>query len=148
MWSPITAAAWSPASRAAWTTVGTSERAPPAQPGTAKAPPPPPAPPAVRASPLALYQKSLDALRRKEHAEAIAGFRDLMKTYPKHALAENAQYWTGEAYYDQKSYAAALAEFRKLRLYGKDLPVRFVRGLACIKEIPHVRLLHTLPPCS
>jgi len=85
----------------------------PAQPGTAKAPPPPPVP-VPRASALAIYQKSLDALRRKEHADAIAGFQDLRKTYPKHALAENAQYWTGEAYYDQKSYAAALAEFRKL----------------------------------
>jgi tol-pal system protein YbgF len=88
----------------------------PTQPGTAKAPPPPPpAPaPAVRPSPLVIYQKSLEALRRKEHTEAITGFRDLMKAYPKHALAENAQYWTGEVYYDQKNYAAALAEFRKL----------------------------------
>jgi tol-pal system protein YbgF len=83
----------------------------PAQPGTAKAPPAPPAP---RLSPLALYQKSLDALRRKEHGDAIAGFRDLMQAYPKHALAENSRYWTGEAYYDQKNYSAALAEFRKL----------------------------------
>jgi tol-pal system protein YbgF len=83
----------------------------PAQPGTAK---PAPAPAPVKASPNALYQKSLDALRRKGHGEAIAGFRDLIKTYPKHALAENAQYWTGEAYYDQKDYTAALVEFRRL----------------------------------
>ncbi|MBI5477375.1 MAG: tol-pal system protein YbgF [Deltaproteobacteria bacterium] len=83
----------------------------PVPPGTAKAAPPPAA---SKASPLAIYQKSLDALRRKEHAEAIAGFRDLIKSHPKHALAENARYWTGEAYYDQKNYTAALAEFRKL----------------------------------
>jgi tol-pal system protein YbgF len=83
----------------------------PAQPGTAKAPPPPAV---TKASPLALYQRSLDALRRKDHSEAIAGFQDLTRAYPKHALAENAQYWTGEAYYDQRNYTAALAEFRKL----------------------------------
>jgi tol-pal system protein YbgF len=85
----------------------------PTKPGAAKAAPTP-APAAVKASPLALYQRSLDALRRKAHGDAIAGFRELIKTYPRHALAENAQYWTGEAYYDQKDYTAALAEFRKL----------------------------------
>jgi tol-pal system protein YbgF len=90
----------------------------PGQPGTAKAPPgtakAPPAPAPVKLGPVPLYQKSLDALRRKEHGDAIAGFRDLIRTYPKHALAENAQYWTGEAYYDQKDFTSALAEFRKL----------------------------------
>jgi tol-pal system protein YbgF len=83
----------------------------PAQPGVAKAAPPAPA---AKATPVALYQRSLDALRRKEHADAISGFRDLIKSHPRHALVENAQYWTGEAYYDQKDYTTALAEFRKL----------------------------------
>ncbi|OGP53247.1 MAG: hypothetical protein A2X31_06170 [Elusimicrobia bacterium GWB2_63_22] len=41
-----------------------------------------------------------------------------------------------------------VTEFSELRLNGQDLPVRLVRGLACIKEIPHIRLLHTLPPLA
>jgi tol-pal system protein YbgF len=74
------------------------------------------APPArgKAAGPIEVYQRALDALRRKDHAAAIAGFRQVLKEYPHHSLADNAGYWTGEAYYDQKDYKTALAEFRKV----------------------------------
>ena len=84
-------------------------------PGTAKAAPPPaPAPALAKGAPVEMYHRALDALRRKEHADAISGFRGLIKAHPRHALVENAKYWTGEAYYDQKDYTTALAEFRKV----------------------------------
>ncbi|OGS12233.1 MAG: hypothetical protein A2234_06125 [Elusimicrobia bacterium RIFOXYA2_FULL_58_8] len=43
---------------------------------------------------------------------------------------------------------SVFAEFRELRLYGQDLPVRLVSGFSGVKEIPHIKVLHTLPPCS
>ena len=59
------------------------------------------------------YQVAVDALKRGDHAAAIAGLREFVRRFPDHDYADNAQYWLGEAYYDQKSYKLALDEFRK-----------------------------------
>lgn len=64
--------------------------------------------------PLALYKASYQALLRREHAAAIAGFERFLAAWPSHDYADNAQYWLGEAYYDQRDYKTALAEFRKV----------------------------------
>lgn len=61
---------------------------------------------------LALYRRATAALEAKDHAGAIALFRDLIARYPQHEYADNAQYWLGEAFYDQKDYAHAVTEFR------------------------------------
>jgi tol-pal system protein YbgF len=59
------------------------------------------------------YQAAVDALKNGDHAAAIAGLRDFVRRWPDHDYADNAQYWLGEAYYDQKDYRRALEEFRK-----------------------------------
>lgn len=61
---------------------------------------------------LALYRRGTTALKAREHAAAITAFRDLVARFPAHDYADNAQYWLGEAYYDQKDYARAISEFR------------------------------------
>jgi tol-pal system protein YbgF len=63
---------------------------------------------------LDLYRRSLDALRAGRHVEAAAGFRDFLKQHPNHDFADNAQYWLGECYYDQKDYPMAMREFRRV----------------------------------
>jgi tol-pal system protein YbgF len=63
---------------------------------------------------LDLYRRSLDALRGGRHVEAAAGFRDFLKQHPNHDFADNAQYWLGECYYDQKDYPMAMREFRRV----------------------------------
>ena len=60
-----------------------------------------------------LYQEAVAHLRAGEHASAIAQLRDLVTRFPRHDLADNALYWLGEAYYDQKDYPRAAAEFRR-----------------------------------
>ncbi len=60
----------------------------------------------------ALYKRYYAALRAGDHAQAIAGFRDFIAKFPDHDYADNAQYWLGEAYYDQKQYKRAIVEFR------------------------------------
>jgi len=75
--------------------------------------------PVVEADPETLYHRHQAALRAGHHAEAIAGFRDFLARFPHHDYADNAQYWLGEAYYDQKQYRQAMAEFRKV---VKDYP--------------------------
>jgi tol-pal system protein YbgF len=63
---------------------------------------------------LDLYKRSLEALRSGRHVEAAAGFRDFLKQHPNHDFADNAQYWLGECFYDQKDYPMAMREFRRV----------------------------------
>lgn len=45
---------------------------------------------------------------------ARKGFENYIKSCPKTALADNAQYWIGECYYLEKNYALAQKEYEKL----------------------------------
>lgn len=82
------------------------------EPGAAPSRAPTPPPTAGDDAALALYQRGMTALKSRDHATAIATFRELIATYPRHDYADNAQYWLGEAFYDQKDYVHALPEFR------------------------------------
>jgi len=70
--------------------------------------------PAAAGAAATAYGRALEALRRKAHGEAIAALREFGATWPRHELAQNAQYWLGEAYYDQGDYRTALEEFRRV----------------------------------
>jgi tol-pal system protein YbgF len=70
--------------------------------------------PADPRDPRADYQAAVDALHAGDHAAAIAGLREFLRRYPDHDYADNAQYWLGESYYDQKDYRRGLEEFRKV----------------------------------
>jgi tol-pal system protein YbgF len=58
------------------------------------------------------YQAAFDLLKDGKYNEAIAGFNQFLKTFPTSALADNAQYWLGEAHYVNKQYPDALRDFR------------------------------------
>jgi tol-pal system protein YbgF len=60
------------------------------------------------------YKRYYTALASGNHAYAIAGFRNFVERFPNHDHADNAQYWLGEAFYDQKRYSSAIEEFRKV----------------------------------
>jgi tol-pal system protein YbgF len=62
----------------------------------------------------ALYRKSSEALRSGRHDEAVQGFKELIRAFPAHELADNAQYWLAECFYDRKDYAQAVREFRRV----------------------------------
>jgi tol-pal system protein YbgF len=63
---------------------------------------------------VALYRKSYEALRAGNHDEAMQGFREFLRSYPSHDLADNSQYWLGECFYDRKDFSAAVREFRRV----------------------------------
>jgi tol-pal system protein YbgF len=78
---------------------------------------PPPRRPARRAAPrpdpaAVEYQAAIARVRSKDHAGALAALRAFLAAHPRHDLADNAQYWLGEVYYDQRDWARALVEFR------------------------------------
>ncbi len=77
----------------------------PANPTTA----PPP-----QTTPRSLYDAAYQDLTRGNHGLALMGFQEVLTQFPDSELADNAQYWIGETYYDQADYERALEEFRKV----------------------------------
>ena len=63
---------------------------------------------------LRLYRQSYQTLRLGKHDEAAEGFREFLRRYAAHDLADNAQYWLGECAYDRKDFTTAVREFRRV----------------------------------
>jgi tol-pal system protein YbgF len=60
----------------------------------------------------AAYSQALDLLKSGKYPEAIAMLRQFQMTYPRSNLADNAQYWLGEAYYVSRDFQNAAGAFR------------------------------------
>jgi len=60
------------------------------------------------------YKAALAQLSAGQHAEAAARFRRFLRAHPRHDLADNAQYWLGECYYDLEDFVSASREFRRV----------------------------------
>lgn len=61
-----------------------------------------------------LYRKALAALRAGKEKKALAGFRRFVTKYPRHELADDAQYWIAECKYGQSDLPSADAEYRRV----------------------------------
>jgi tol-pal system protein YbgF len=59
-----------------------------------------------------LYTQAFDALKTSNYPVAIGGFQTFLSSYPQSEMADNAQYWLGEAYYVTRDYERAGAAFR------------------------------------
>src|SRR5690606_31506044 len=57
-------------------------------------------------------QAAFDLLKDGKYQEAISAFKNFLVTFPNSSLADNAQYWLGEAHYVTRRYADALRDFR------------------------------------
>jgi tol-pal system protein YbgF len=60
------------------------------------------------------YQAAFNLLKDGQYDRAIVAFQKLLVTYPDSSLADNAQYWLGEAYYVNKAYPEAEAAFQRV----------------------------------
>ena len=79
----------------------------------------------AQADPLAesrSYEGALALFRDAKYTDAIAGFKNFLKTYPGSTLAANAQYWIGYSYYALKDYKTSLAHQQKLVATYPDSP--------------------------
>jgi tol-pal system protein YbgF len=77
--------------------------------GSASSGGPPAAAPGTEQS---AYMAALDQLRSAKYPEAIDSLQQFLTTYPKSQLADNAQYWMGEAYYASHEYPKAASAFQ------------------------------------
>ena len=60
------------------------------------------------------YQAAFTLLKDSQYDRAIAAFQKFLVSFPDSPLADNAQYWMGEAYYVNKSFPEALAAFQRV----------------------------------
>ena len=68
------------------------------------------------------YSAVFEQLRARKYDDSIAGFRDLLKRWPKGRYADNAWYWLGESHYAKKEFDPALQSFRTVREQFPDSP--------------------------
>lgn len=69
---------------------------------------------AGESSPQRAYDAALSSYRVADYQGAINGFQTLLRQYPQHVLASNAQYWIGDSYYQLRDYRSAIEAQRQL----------------------------------
>ena len=61
-----------------------------------------------------LYRRALAEINTQNFKGAEGLLDQFLKKFPKSSLADNAQYWKGEALYASRDYAGAILEFQKV----------------------------------
>ncbi|MBJ6725625.1 tol-pal system protein YbgF [Geomesophilobacter sediminis] len=70
---------------------------------------------ALQQTPESLYRKGVESMKGEgAAAKAREIFAKFLELYPKHKLAANAHYWTGETYYGEKNYEQAILEYQEV----------------------------------
>ncbi|MFL6278237.1 MAG: tol-pal system protein YbgF [Blastocatellia bacterium] len=89
-------------------------------------------------NPDQLFAAAYGDYSRGNYDLAISEFRQYVETYPTSEMADNAQYWIGEAFYAKKQLAEAIAEFDKvINIFSKGDKVpaaRLKKGLALMDQ--------------
>src|SRR6267154_1851638 len=62
----------------------------------------------------AAYQTAFNLLKDSQYDRAIPAFQKFLIVYSDSSLADNAQYWLGEAYYVNKSFPEAQTAFQRV----------------------------------
>jgi len=60
------------------------------------------------------YERAYSAYLQQRYDESLALFKAFYERYPKHDLADNAQYWVGEIYYDIEDFPNAILAFKEV----------------------------------
>ncbi len=96
----------------------------------------------------ALYEKTLAVYNSGDLEQAIAGFNDFIKAYPKSDLADNAQFWIGECHMGLNQYEQAILAYQKvIKRYpkGNKVPNAMLRqalAFQSIKDNTSAKLLY------
>ena len=114
-------------------------------PATGAAPPPPPAggenligSAQIPASAPPEFRDGMDLMRRGDNQGAIQKLREFLRKAPKSDLADDAQYWIGEAYFASKDYNRAILEFNEVLLRypkGDKVPAALLRQALAFAEL-------------
>jgi len=117
-----------------------------ALPPTGAPPPPPPAPGGdnpiasaqIPATAPPEFREGMDMMRRGDNQGAIQKLREFLRKAPKSDMADDAQYWIGEAYFSSKDYNRAILEFNEVLLRypkGDKVPAALLRQALAFAEL-------------
>lgn len=83
------------------------------------------------------YKIGLRALQAQQFDNAIQQFRSFQRKYPNSEMADDAQYWIGESYFNQRDYNRAILEFNDVLKYrkGDRVPAALLRQAQAFLEI-------------
>jgi tol-pal system protein YbgF len=84
------------------------------------------------------YREGLGLLRGGQQREAIQRLREFLRRSPRSELADNAQYWIGEAYYGMRDYNRAILEFNEVLLRypkGDKVPAALLRQAFAFSDL-------------
>lgn len=88
-------------------------------------------------NPDQLFAAAYGDYSRGNYDLAISEFRQYVETYPTSEMADNAQYWIGEALFSKRRFNEAIAEFDKVSTLfpkGDKIPAaRFKKGMALLE---------------
>ncbi len=85
-----------------------------------------------------LYNKAMASFKEGKYEAAIAGFSDFLKKFPRSELADNAQFWIGEAYMNLGQYEKAILAFHKVvKKYpkGNKVPNAMLRQAVAFEQL-------------
>ncbi|GAB6061796.1 tol-pal system protein YbgF [Deferrisoma palaeochoriense] len=102
-------AAAAPAAPAAKPAPAPAPAVEPPKPGAAK-----PEPPKPQVSAQELYDRAYALYKEGKHEEAREAFQRFIELYPKSDLTDNAYFWIGESYYDQREFEKAILAYDKV----------------------------------
>ena len=71
----------------------------------------------VKAAPadkIAKYDTAYNAFKGKKYKESREKFEQFIKDFPNDKLSENAHFWIGETYYNEKDYEGAILSYETL----------------------------------
>jgi tol-pal system protein YbgF len=83
------------------------------------------------------YKVGLRAFQEQQFDKAIQQFRSFQRKYSNSEMADDAQYWIGESYFNQKDYNRAILEFNDVLKYrkGDKVPAALLRQAQAFIEI-------------
>jgi tol-pal system protein YbgF len=87
---------------------------------------------------LELYDDALATFRKEGFQQAMDGFRQFLKEFPKSDRADNAQFWIGECFKAQKEYDKAILAYQQvIENYpkGNKVPAAMLRQAITFLEI-------------
>jgi TolA-binding protein len=128
----------------------------PAPPSPSPSPPAASRPPAEGLSPEQVYQTAYLDFSKGNYPLAVSGFREFVRRFPDLDLADNAQYWIGEAYFSMsrsnsaqgqadranQALEQAVQEFRKVPLNyprGDKVPTAIYKEALALMELKQIK---------
>ena len=87
--------------------------------------------------PTALYKLGHQNALKKNYSKALKQLKEFLRAYPKHELADKAQYWLARSYYGNDDWERAVLEFNKvIKKYPKSDrlgPATYMQGLSFLR---------------